>query len=555
MIRHILGAAVLVAVFCVCSHLKADFYQSGIIPEPTAKRHGLARPWYTQIQMDRGQGRVRHVVLHDGALYVASDRAMVHAIDAETGKTLWAKQIGRPDHPTMRPGLSNDLLAIVNGSQLYVVNRYNGDLLYKTEVGGAPGAGPGVSEKRAYIPMISGLVMAYRLEPLTDPMRELGKIKKDLTEEEKAEMEQDRRDNLRLNQEYVPPLTCFSQGKAMVQPIIARENEGEEYVIWPTDAGFMNIGRVDRRSEDRLTVKFRLETDEGIAAQPTYLPSDPDDPSKSGVIYAASRDGFVHAVEENSGDSLWRFSTGEPILEPAVVIGDRVFVATQPGGMFCIEAKTGKELWWAPRIQQFVSASKERVYAVDKVGRMLVLHAKTGTRLDTFPIPGLPIRLLNTTNDRIFLANTTGVIQCLHEIELTDPFVHRIIKEEEEAPEIEQRGLDEAAAEVEAKPEKDPFDDVGGDDPFGAEEGDPFGGGGDAGAGGGAGGGADPFGAGGGDPFGSGDAAGGDAAGGDAAGGGAAGGAAGGGGGAAGGGAGGGAAGGANPFGGDPFGG
>ena len=58
---------------------------------------------------------------------------MVQAVDAETGAVLWAKQIGRPDHPSMPLGVGGDMLAVVNGSRLYVANRHNGDILYEHE--------------------------------------------------------------------------------------------------------------------------------------------------------------------------------------------------------------------------------------------------------------------------------------------------------------------------------------------------------------------------------------------------------------------------------------
>jgi len=492
MIRHFVSAAALLALLCSDGRLLAG-PRTEIIPETTAARHGLTRPWFTQVQMDRGLGRVRYVVLHEGTLYVQTDRAMVHAIDAETGETYWARQVGRPDHPSLAPGASRDLLAVINGSRLYVCNRFNGDLLYEVQVNGAPGAGPAVSEKRAYIPMVDGMVMAYRLEPLTDPMHELGKIKKNLTEQERLQLEEERRENIRIRQEYIPPMSCQSIGRAMVQPLVTRQNQGEEYCVWPTDRGYLNIGRIDRRSEDRLAIKWRLETNAGIAAQPTYLPGDPNKPGDSGIIFAASRDGFVHAIQENGGESLWRFSTGEPILQPAVVIGQRVYVATQPGGMYCIDAKTGRELWWAPRVRQFVAASKQRVYVTDRLGRILVLHAETGGRLDTIPAAGSNIKLINSDTDRIYLGTETGLIQCLHEMELTEPLIHsaRLLAARDEAPPTEQKGLDEL--QDQPKPPADqqpaagedifgdggdadagenpfddaPFDDAAGEDPFG----------------------------------------------------------------------------------------
>ncbi|MHC4181037.1 MAG: outer membrane protein assembly factor BamB family protein [Planctomycetota bacterium] len=420
--------------------------RTDIIPQTTAARHGLTRRWFTQVQMDRSRARVKHLVLHEGTLYVQSNRAMVHAIDAETGETLWARRMGRPNHPSLTPAADRDLLAILNGSRLYVCNRYNGDLLYEVQVDGVPGAGPCLSRLRVYVPMADGMLVAYRLEALTDPLKELGKVKKDPTPEEIAADEEYRRENLRLKQEAIRPLLCQSLGRALVQPLVTRETEAEEYVAWPTDRGYLHIGRIDVRSEDRLALRFRLETGAEISARPTYLPPDPSDPTDSGIIFAPSRDGYVHAVRERTGESMWRFSTGEPILQPAVVINERVYVANQLGGMFCLGARDGAQIWWTPRIRQFVAASKQRVYAVDSFGRILALSAETGARLDTIAAEHLPIKLINSDTDRMYLASDSGLIQCLHEQELSEAIRHGEAlkkKAEEEQPAIQQRAIDE----------------------------------------------------------------------------------------------------------------
>ncbi len=447
-------------------------FKSAIISEPAAARHGLTRPWFAQIQLDRSRARVRFIVLHEDTLYVQTDRAVIHAINAETGETLWARLIGRPNHPSMTPGLSQDLLGVVNGSRLYVCNRHNGDLLYEVEVGGAPGAGPALSKRRAYVPMVNGMVMAYRLEPMDDPLLELGKREKP-TEEQLAVVEERRRENIRINQEFFTPLYCQSFGKALVQPLVTFESEDEEIVVWPTDRGFLNIGRIDEQYEGNFSVKHRLETEAAITARPTYLPADPDVPADSGMIFGASRDGFVYAINEKNGETLWRFPTGEPIVQPAAVVGSRVYVATQLGGMYCLDARTSEEIWWTREVTQFVAASKQRIYAADKLGRIHVLSAKTGARLDTIDGTRLPIKMSNTQTDRIYLATTTGLIQCLHEIELTEPIRH-LDSRNEAAPGADDQPGDLPPGDLPPgeEPVKQPGD--GEQDLFGPAEGDPL---------------------------------------------------------------------------------
>ena len=459
MTRRLLFAAAMAATLFSCGRLAAA-YRSALISQPEARRHGLSRAWYTQIQLDQARGRVRHVVLHQGTLFVQTDRAMLHAINAETGQTLWAAQVGLPNHPSLVPGANSSLVAVVNGSYVYVLNRFNGKLLWKTRLDGAPGAGAALSERRAYIPTVQGLIYSYQLEPAKDPAEELGLVKKKKSPAEETQAQRaERIESLRLRHDYAPPLACQSLGRSLVQPIVTRQEDGQEYLAWPTDAGYMFVGLVNER-DNRFTIKYRLGTDAGIAAQPTYLPPDPEITGDSGVIYAVSRDGFAHAILEKNGDALWRFSTGEPIVRPAPVIQENVYVATQPGGMYCLNAKSGAENWWTPGVLQFIAASKTRIYATDRLQRILVLDAKNGARLDAIPGAALPIRLMNTETDRLYLATDTGLIQCLHEIELAEPIQHgQARKPQPKKPAVKQETLTQAEKEEAEKPagEANPF--------------------------------------------------------------------------------------------------
>ncbi len=348
-----------------------------IIPQPVAAQHGLTRSWLAQVEMDHGRQRVNDMLLYEGVLYVQTDAASVCALDAETGHQLWSQQIGLPEHPSMPLSACEDLLAVVNGSRLYVCNRFNGQVVYQAQVNGSPSNGAALSEKFVYVPTASGTIIAYRLDALADPAKELGKVKKDMTAEEKAAAEAQRRENIRLNQEYIPPLACQSGGKTLIQPTIAAQNHDEEFVAWPTDRGCVTIGRIDRRDSVAFTVKLELQATAPIEARLAYLPPDPKVRNAPGVIFAAPIDGNVFAMSEQ-GAVLWRFPAAEPVIEPPAVLDGRVFVSTQIGGLFCLDAKSGKQLWWAPEIVHFVAASRQRVYAADRIGNTQILDLKTG---------------------------------------------------------------------------------------------------------------------------------------------------------------------------------
>jgi hypothetical protein len=253
---------------------------------------------------------------------------------------------------------------------------------------------------------------------------ESGQAKEDVAPAPGSPSTPNHRKRLWLRQEQAPPLFCQSEGRSLAQPLVTHENVAEEYVTWPTDKGYLNVGCVNRQDERSLTLKYRMGTNAPIVARPAYLPPDPKVLGDSGVILAVSRDGFIYAVRESDGSLLWRFATAEPIVEGPAVIDDRVYVATQPGGMYCLDIKSGKSLWWAPNVMRFVAASQARVYVVDRWDRIEVLAASSGARLDTIAAERIPVKFLNTDNDRIFLADSAGVIQCLHEIELREPLEH-----------------------------------------------------------------------------------------------------------------------------------
>jgi hypothetical protein len=61
------------------------------------------------------------------------------------------------------------------------------------------------------------------------------------------------------------------------------------------------------------------------------------------------------------------------------------------------------------------------VYAADARGQLLILDAAKGTRLATLPLAESTVPLVNQQTDRIYLASESGLIQCLHEIALTEP--------------------------------------------------------------------------------------------------------------------------------------
>lgn len=63
------------------------------------------------------------------------------------------------------------------------------------------------------------------------------------------------------------------------------------------------------------------------------------------ILYVASADSYLYALEAESGAKLWAYCTGAPIVTSAVLLDDKVIIAGANGTISAISAKEGTVLW------------------------------------------------------------------------------------------------------------------------------------------------------------------------------------------------------------------
>lgn len=404
---------------CLAASADAARPLGSVVPQQTAQRYGLERSWATQIELDRSRGRIAHISLQAGLLMVQTDQAALHVLDAETRHTLWVGHIGRAGAVTSAPAANDKFVVSTNGAMLYLFDRRTGRVLWSRKMISVPCAGLAISDVRVYVPLVTGMVTTYRLPS----------EKRDETPGEQR---------LKDNAE-----NYMGKGIAYAAPIVTRSS-----VVWGTDAG--NVYSV---TPDKLLAVYRFKAHDSVLAGLMYRPP---------YIYAASRDGYLYALIDEKGGSRWQFSLGNPIVETPMATADGVYVIPETGGLYKLAPETGEELWSSPGVFQFISASPTRLYTVDAAGRLLILSAQTGTRVGSISTEHLPLKVFNRDNDRIYLATTAGLVQCLHEVGLKEPAWHQ-------ATAIVNSPKEEAAGDAEKPKQNTPAAEAG-PDPFGAED-------------------------------------------------------------------------------------
>lgn len=382
----------LVVLAVLVSAVPAEAQIPRIITEQAAQQNGLHRAWVSQVEFDpsfsRVQGLLLDVVdppdpagLRRDTLFVHSRSGLIHAMDAETGGTLWVAQVGNRKYPNLGPAVNDRFVAVINGTMLYLLDRADGTIIWERSMARVPSAAPVLTPDLLMVPALSGQISSYRL-PIW-------------RENEGWEFA--------IREENI----YQSFGVINIPPIVSGES-----LAWATSRGFLYIS-----TPDNANVRFRLQTRDEITAPLGYW---------SPAVMVASRDGYVYAINEISGNTLWRYGVGSAINQPPLCIDGKCYIVPEDGGMYCLKALTGEE-WWpgpAPNIEQLVAASTTKVYATDGYAHLLSLDIRTGGMLSSLPIPGFKHLLTNTHTDRIYMASESGLVICLHERDLAKPLVH-----------------------------------------------------------------------------------------------------------------------------------
>lgn len=357
-------------VLCVLTVLACGGVAQGqgpLITREQAASKGLERAWFAQVAVDPARSRVTTWYLYYDAIYSVTDSGVVTALNSETGEQLWTRQVGTPGHPAFGPGANNERLGIVSGSKLYILNRKSGRLEWVRELGSAPSSGPALSSKFAFVALVTGRIEGYDLlDPVTQPW-------------------------------YYQ-----SSGRTFLRPTVTGR-----VVSWPTNTGILYVGRADNPG-----ILFRLETNGDIVTSPAQ---------KSPNLYITSLDGYLYCVNELTGVEKWRYSTGYSITSSPAVVENTAFVASFEPALHAVDAVTGDGKWIANGVSHFAALGKERVYASDQRGNLLILEAATGRMVGRLPVAEGTSTLVNYQTDRIFLVSDRGLVQCLHEIGATVP--------------------------------------------------------------------------------------------------------------------------------------
>lgn len=140
-----------------------------------------------------------------------------------------------------------------------------------------------------------------------------------------------------------------------------------------------------------------------------------------GVVYFGSSDGRLYAVdvEAKSVKTGWPFQADEAIWGSPLVVGDRVYVATQDHYLYCLDAETGEQVW-KYEIGAAMAAQPTLMDGVIYVGaydgKVHAVWADSGEPVEGFDFEGAENWIWSevaVVDDRLYVTSLDGKLYAL----------------------------------------------------------------------------------------------------------------------------------------------
>ncbi|SDM30729.1 Beta-barrel assembly machine subunit BamB [Franzmannia pantelleriensis] len=258
-------------------------------------------------RVGRGLGRATYPIApsrEDGVIYAADERGEIYAMDAESGDTLWRKDLDTPVSSGLNAIAGQIYLGTRNGEVL-ALSQNDGEILWRTRVSSEVLAAPQANQQLLVVQSVDGNVTAL--------------------------------DRSSGNEVWV---------HSSSQPALTLRGTGTPQVIDPvTFVGFANgrLATLDNRSgqplmEMRVAVpQGRTEVDRlvDLDGQPLLTPD--------GRLYVTSYNGRLLAMEATSGEILWEREHSS-YLSP-LLVGDTLYTVNEASHILALDALSGRLLW------------------------------------------------------------------------------------------------------------------------------------------------------------------------------------------------------------------
>ena len=434
-----LTAALAVGPCCSSAWAQRPFSGSLVPPRSALERVGLERHWSSVVPMELSEKTVQ-LSFTENQVFAQTSRGRFHAFDAETGGLQWSVTLG-PVTSFSRPASVNSTLVFVgNESNIIALDRKTGRPAFSYTLAAPLSITPVADDNRLIVGEIDGLIATYDL--FLDLEERYVMTKPD----GEAVLRPPLRNvwNLRTG-------NSLQSRPILTKHVVAVGGQDGKLVVVANRTGAPQI-------------LYRFATGGPILGALGAL--------GTRTLLVPSTDNNLYALDLFNGDLIWSFAAEAPISQGPLVTERGVYFQDDAGVVTSLDIdkfwyvetpegqvmavfpmdqlrqaerrasalirQTGQTFtvlsrpkWKSDKVEgELLTLSQTRVYGRDRNGSLFILNREDGSVLRTpseiLRSVGLDLRpfkeaVINSENDRIYLATPTGLVICLREITNLQP--------------------------------------------------------------------------------------------------------------------------------------
>lgn len=382
--------------------------------EFVAERMGLVREWVAQIPFDSARANLEHVVVGDGLVVAQTGDGGVHAFAAAPfataptpragtpalGSLLWSRRFGTAGGPTTVAGIGPRLVTVARDLELFAVDRDTGAARWQQRLGRLPGGGAVEIGDWVYEPLSGGGIRRLTFDPLQPTADESAPVVQPKPKTKSKQKAAQAVANAKPTAESLRPRTF--DGAGFVDRQVRPLGKG---VAWITTGGVLVTLQPTDLDWDRF--EFALNS----PAVDTPI-------SRGDSMFAATTAADLARVDFVSSTNRG-LRTGWHVVLDAVpdagpfLGGDTLVVSLGESGLAAFSAETGAALWRSPVAGRVLAVVGDRIWIIDRTGRLAGIDLATGERRERLCLGGFSFPVVNAESDRLILASPDGLLTSL----------------------------------------------------------------------------------------------------------------------------------------------
>ena len=188
---------------------------------------------------------------------------------------------------------------------------------------------------------------------------------------------------------------------------LSRKNDVEDWPMFGRDT--CHTGFTNSKAPNSSALLWRCSINGQISSSPVAM---------DGVIYCASEDNTLYAINAETGVEIWNFTTIGGIYDSPAIVGDDVIIScSYVNTLYAVNRYSGEQTWMVDLYERIISApviSKGRIF-VNSERKLHVLNANTGDEFWNYSASDEIMSIPAINNNRVYFHSRDGEVYSLDE--------------------------------------------------------------------------------------------------------------------------------------------